>query len=171
MKSRKWIILVSIALLSVCAAIALCQFQELRINVIELEIPDPPGSKVTTALYRDHELLPAYLLWDKQYEIPTSAFESVDSIKAYFHDWLTKHDWVETDDELKVDRCTFNSRMTQEDLEGSLLTVYITRKGLNGQPLSTLPQACLAIDPTPQDSFYHVRLITLQESLWAELNE
>jgi len=45
MKSRKWIILVSIALLSVCAAIALCQFQELRINVIELEIPDPPGSK------------------------------------------------------------------------------------------------------------------------------
>lgn len=170
-RSRKWIIVISIALLSVCGAISLCRFQLLRINVIALPIPDPPGSKVTTAMYRDNELLPGYLLWDRHFRIPTSTVQSVDSIKAYFHDWLTKHDWVETDDELMFNECTYDSRMTQEELERSALTLYTPPKRLNGQPSWASPHACLVIDPMPQDNFYNVRLITLQVSSWKLLNQ
>jgi hypothetical protein len=163
-RSKKWAVVIGVTMVSMVASVFLCRFISLRAGAIELEIPDLPGSEVTTSIYRDWSLLGGYFVWDRHYRIPVDAFESVELVEQYFDEWLTENDWV-TGGMESIYICT-TPRLSQEDIEHSQVILY--------GKLPRFPEtehACLVIEPTSEGSFYEVRLMTLNPTPLNELND
>jgi hypothetical protein len=163
-RSKNWAVAIGVTIASMVASVFLCRYISLRAGAIELEIPDPPGSEVTTTIYRDWSLLGGYFVWDRHYRISVGTFESVDAVEQYFDDWLAENDWV-TGGMESILTCT-TPKLTREEIERSLATIY--------GKLPRFPETehvCLVIEPTPEGGFYEVRLMTLNPTPLNNLND
>jgi hypothetical protein len=162
-RSKKLAVVIGVTMVSMVSSILLYRFVSLRAGAIELEIPDPPGSEVTTTIYRDWSLLGGYFVWDRHYRIPVDTFESVELVEQHFDEWLTENDWVVGGASILT--CT-TPRMTRTEIEHSLAIIY---GKLPGFPETE--HACLVIEPTSEGGFYEVRLMTLNPTPLNDLND
>jgi hypothetical protein len=149
----------AIVLMVMVLTVLVCNFVPLLTGVIELDIPAPPSSIVSTSRYRTAPAPFGELAWDRHYLIPSSTLSSLDAVQQYFDTWITDHEW----ETYYKNRCS----ITNEEVDTPVTEYYIpVNWGWPNYP----PGICLMITPTPQDGSYDVRLITYQPGLFTTLN-
>ena len=165
-KPSKRVMYGCIAILSLGASLLICRYLWFQSSVIRLDIPEPIGSKVSTAVYRDNELIVEDRIWDRQYQVPEHNFETVDDLQGYFHRWLFDHGWEPSRYSLFSPQSCAEARIPLDQIERSLVTVYMP----HGYGLFEIPvRVCLVVAPNSHDGYYNVRVISFQPSLWSNL--